>query len=27
MNNDIGALKKELEGVFNKQFYETGGIM
>lgn len=27
MNNDIGALKKELEGVFNKQFYETGGIV
>lgn len=27
MNNDIGALKKELEGFFNKQFYETGGIV
>jgi ABC-type Fe3+ transport system substrate-binding protein len=26
MNTDIGALKKELEEVFNKEFYETGGV-
>jgi hypothetical protein len=27
MNTDIGALKKEVEEVFNKQFKETGGIV
>lgn len=27
MNTDIGALKKEIEEVFNKQFYETGGVV
>lgn len=27
MNTDIGALKKEIEEVFNKQFKETGGIV
>jgi len=27
MNTDIGALKKEVEEVFNKQFKETGGVV
>jgi ABC-type Fe3+ transport system substrate-binding protein len=27
MNTDIGKLKNEIEEVFNKQFYETGGVV
>jgi ABC-type Fe3+ transport system substrate-binding protein len=27
MNTDIGALKKEVEVVFNEHFYETGGMV
>jgi len=27
MNTNIGALKKEVEEVFNKQFKETGGVV
>lgn len=27
MNTDIGALKKEIEEIFNKRFKETGGVV